>query len=481
MKSRVPAIVILLPGITFALAGSCFGQAKINDAAPMQHDMPGMQMPTNQRQEHSPVGDLLKEAMSRPALSVSDLEALAIHSNPTLRQASDAVQGAAGRATQAGLYPNPSIGYQGEQIRGGSYNGGEQGAFVQQTVVLGGKLGLRRQVYRTQQRENEIALKEQRERIVGDVDRLFYIALAAQETVKIREESLRLAKDAAQTAHQLANVGQADTPDVLQAEVEAEQAQIEYIAAERMFIQDFRKLSSVAGTPELLLSSLQGKLDQVPVVDVEHVISDTLQNSPSIGKAQQAIAVARAKLGSAKREAIPDLTLRAGLQNNFEPIGPLNHPVGLQGFSTATITLPIFNRNQGNVQAARAELDATQSEVNRVRLSLREAAEPMVQSYLADKAQVERYRDEVIPRASRAYQLYLEKYRAMAAAYPQVLISQRTLLQLRIGYVQALQNLWMNVVGLQHFTLSGGLEPVSSFQPSALNGNLPNSSVGMSE
>jgi cobalt-zinc-cadmium efflux system outer membrane protein len=463
-------MVILLPGISIALVGSCFGQTETSDGGHVQHDMPGMQMPTRQQQEQSSVSqkpqselsvpDLLKEAMDRPALSLSDLETLAIRNNPTLRQTNDEIQRSAGQATQAGLYPNPSVGYQGEQIRGGSYSGGEQGAFVQQTIVLGGKLGLRRQVYRTQQRENEMGMKEQRERVIGDVDRLFYAALAAQEAVKIREDSLRLAADAAQTAHQLANVGQADAPDVLQAEVEAEQAQIEYIAAQRMFIQDFRQLSNASGNPQLLLSPLQGNLEKIPTVDVDHVIEDTLKNSPAVGKAQQTIVIAEAKLKSAKREAVPDITLRAGLQNSYEPIGPLNRPVGLQGFGTGTITLPIFNRNQGNVRAARAELDTAQAELNRVRLSLRETAEPMLQNYLADEAQVKRYRDEIIPRAWRAYQLYLERYRAMAAAYPQVLISQRTLLQLRIGYVQALRNLWTNTVALQHFTLSGGLESI---------------------
>jgi cobalt-zinc-cadmium efflux system outer membrane protein len=69
----------------------------------------------------------------------------------------------------------------------------------------------------------------------------------------------------------------------------------------------------------------------------------------------------------------------------------------------------------------------------------------------------------------------------MAAAYPQVLISQRTLLQLRIGYVQALRNLWTNTVALQHFTLSGGLESIGSTENSVLNSNLPNAGGGLSE
>ena len=484
MKSFIPLAVFLLPGIYITFPGNCFSQASIKDEAAMQHDIDSIQVPMGRQQQQSaasrkgemelPAPDLLKEAITRPPLRLSDLEALALRNSPTLRQANGVIRRSAGQATQAGLYPNPSVGYEGEQIRGGSYGGGEQGAFVQQTIVLGGKLGLRRHVYQKQQQEDELGAKEQQERVLGEVDQCFYTALAAQETVKIRKEFLSLATDAAQTAHQLANVGQADAPDVLQAEVESEQAQIEYITAQRTFIQDFHRLMAISGNPQLKLSSLAGTLEQRPSVDGNRVIDAILNGSPAVERAQQAITVAEAKLKSAKREAVPDITLRAGLRNNYEPIGPLGRPVGLQGFGTGTITLPIFNRNQGNVQAAKAELQNAQSEVIRVRLSLRQTAEPILQSYLADEEQVERYKNEILPRAAHAYQLYLEKYRAMAAAYPQVLISQRTLLQLRISYVLALRNLWTNALALQHFTLSGGLESINGPEAPAINGNLPN-------
>ena len=487
MKSFIPLAVFLLPGIYITFPGNCFSQASIKDEAAMQHDMDSIQVPMGRQQQQSaasrkgemelPAPDLLKEAMKRPALRLSDLEALALRNSPTLRQANAVIRRSAGQARQAGLYPNPSVGYEGEQIRGGSYHGGEQGAFVQQTIVLGGKLGLRRQVYQKQQQEDELGAKEQRERVLGEVDQRFYTALASQETIKIRREFLKVATDAAQTAHQLANVGQADAPDVLQAEVESEQAQIEYITAQRRFIQDFHSLVAISGNPQLKLSSLAGNLEQPPSIDAHHVLDEILKDSPAVASAQQTVAVAEAKLKSAKREAVPDITLRAGLQNNYESIGPLGQPVGLQGFGTGTITLPIFNRNQGNVQASKAELERAQAEIIRVRLSLREAAEPMLQNYLADEVHVERYKDEVLPRAARAYQLYLQKYRAMAAAYPQVLISQRTLLQLRISYVQALRDLWTNALALQHFTLSGGLASINSTDVPEINGNLPNGSA----
>ena len=82
--------------------------------------------------------------MGQPPMQLHQFEQLALSANPTLEQANAIVEQSAGQARQAGLMPNPTIGYQGEQIRGGSYGGGEQGAYIQQDIVMGGKLALRR-------------------------------------------------------------------------------------------------------------------------------------------------------------------------------------------------------------------------------------------------------------------------------------------------------------------------------------------------
>ena len=491
MKSCISLIVLFIPSAYLALPVASFGQG--NTGSSMQHDMQGMQgqmgkeqsqPPTSNQnpEQHTgpemPAPDLLKEAMSREGLRLRDFEEMATGSNPTLKQASDLIRSSAGQAKQAGLYPNPSVGYEAEQIRGGNYGGGEQGAFVQQTIVLGGKLGLRRRVYQERQHEDELGAAEQRDRVTSEVAQSFYATLAAQETVNVRRHLLKLSLDAVRTAHQLANVGQADAPDVLQSGVEAEQAQVDYTTAQRMFIRQFRSLAALAGNPQLTLAKLDGNLEQAPPIDTDRVVDLILQSSPTVKRAQQAVSVAEAQLKSARREPIPDLTLRAGLQQNYESINQVGLPVGLQGFGIGSVTLPIFNRNQGNVQAAKAELERAQSEIERVRLSLRQTAEPMVQTYLADQEQAARYKNEMIPRASRAYQLYLNRYQAMAAAYPEVIVSQRTLFQLQVSYIQTLQNLWMNAVALQHFTLTEGLgAPAPSGSP-ATNINLPNAGSG---
>ncbi len=324
--------------------------------------------------------------------------------------------------------------------------------------MLGGKLGLRRDVYEQQRREDEIGLQEQRSRVKSDVEQNFIAALAAQETVNVRKRLLAVANNAVETAHKLANVGQADAPDVLQAEVEAEQAEIDNATAQRAFIAAFYSLATLAGKPQIPVSPLKGDLQHPPQIDPEQIIDRILSGSPLLKRAQQDIVRAQAELKSARRENVPDLEIHAGLQQNLEGInGNPRYPVGLQGFATAGITLPIFDRNQGNIAAAQARVEMAESEVTRLRLMARQSAQELLQSYLASRNEAERYRADVIPRADRAYHLYLAKYEAMASAYPQVLISQRTSFQLQLSYIGALQRVWTYAILLENYSLSSGL------------------------
>jgi cobalt-zinc-cadmium efflux system outer membrane protein len=483
MRSTTLAICLYVLVATLGVA-----QSAQEPSSQMEHNTPGMQMqhpapsesgnPAGPTSSVAAVVDLLHDARQRPEMDLSQFESYALANNPTLKEANLLVQKSAGLAQQAGLLPNPSIGYQGEQIRGGSYGGGEQGAFVQQTFVLGGKLGLRRNVYEQQRISEQIGVQEQRYRILGELRGQFYAALAAQETVKLRECLLRLADNTVETAHQLANVGQADAPDVLQSEVEAEQAKGDYIAAERMFLQQFSVLASVTGKSDLQPAPLKGALETYPAIDADRALDQLIQNNPAIKLAEQNVAIAEAQLKSAKRERVPDLTVHAGVQNNFEPLGgTTNKPVGVQGFATAGITLPLFNRNQGNVIAEEAELRRARSEAVRVKLAIEQTARPIIQDYLSAKEEANRYQAEMVPRASKAYQLYLAKYQEMAAAYPQVLISQRTLFQLQIAYIGVLQQLWKDATALQNFLLSNGLAAPQASGGSGAMINLPTASA----
>jgi cobalt-zinc-cadmium efflux system outer membrane protein len=277
--------------------------------------------------------------------------------------------------------------------------------------------------------------------------------------VLVRGRLLALATDAAQTAHQLANVGQADVPDVLQAEVEAEQAEIDYMVAQRIFMQRFKGLAALAGSPTVEVSPLNAALDSPPVIDTSQVVDTIVRQGPTVKQAQQQVAIAEARLKDAKREGVPDLELKAGEQANLEALA--NAPgkkTGAQSFASAGIELPLWNRNQGNVRAAEANLDRARQEVLRTQLSLRQQAELLAGNYLSAKGEAERYRTALLPRARRAYELYLNKYQNMAQAYPQVIVSQRTLFELEVHYIDSLNRIWQNAISLQNYTLQGGLE-----------------------
>jgi cobalt-zinc-cadmium efflux system outer membrane protein len=423
--------------------------------APQSMEMPGMSM----EKPSTPAPQLLEGVASRPPRKLEDFLAIADKNNPTLQQAAAMIRRSEAQAKQAALYPNPSVGYEGDQIRGGSYGGGEQGGFVAQTIVLGGKLGLRRNIYEQQKQSDQIAAEAQLARVHNDVTQLFYDTLTAQQMVAVRGRLLVLANDAVETAHQLANVGQADAPDVLQAEVEAEQATIDYTVAQRLFLQRFKSLAAFAGSPTTEVASLDADLTAPPEIDPARMVEALVQQAPTIKQAQQQVAVAEARLKDARREVVPDLQLRAGEQQNLEalPEAP-GKKTGAQSFASVGIELPLWNRNQGNKQAAEAELNEARQEITRTQLSLRQRAETLAQNYLSAKEEAERYRTALLPRARRAYELYLDKYRNMAQAYPQVIVSQRTLFELEVRYIDSLDRIWQNAIALQNFTLQGGLE-----------------------
>jgi cobalt-zinc-cadmium efflux system outer membrane protein len=407
-------------------------------------------------------------ASGQKTITLEELQEMAVQNNPTFAQSTANIQAAEGRKKQSGLYPNPTVGYQGEQIRGGSYRGGEQGFFVQQDIVLGGKLGLNRQIFDQELKQAQTESEEQRLRVITNVRMSYIQGLASQQTLELRRSLSKLAEDAVGTSHQLANVGQADAPDVLESEVEAQQAQLAVTMAEQNQYRVWKELAAVVGNPRLPLTRLEGTLDDTPPVNADELVEKIANESPAVKIAELGVKRAEAALARAKREPIPDLQLRGGMQQNRELLSEINpSPVGLQGFADVGVRIPIFNRNQGNIAAAKADAERAASEVERVKLVLRERSASVVQNYTFSQTAVDRYKNQMIPRARKAYEMYAAKYQGMAAAYPQVLIAQRTLMQLEVSYINALETFAMNSLSLQSYLLTDGLEAPS--QPGGID------------
>ena len=401
------------------------------------------------------------QAPGQKTITLEELQQMALQNNPTFAQAAANVRAAEGRKQQSGLYPNPIVGYQGEEIRGGSFRGGEQGFFVQQNIVMAGKLGLNRNIFEQEKKQAETEADEQTLRVVTNVKMSFIQALAAQQTLELRQNLSKLAEDAVETSHELANVGQADAPDVLEAEVEAQQADLAVTMAEQNQQRAWKELATVVGSPHLPRMRVEGNLEDTPAVDADALVEKIVTDSSAVKIAELGVKKAQANLARAKREMIPDLQLRAGLQQNRELLDTTGRPTGLQGFADVGVQVPIFNRNQGNIVTSKADLERAQREVERVKLALRERAASVVQNYAYSQTAAARYKNQMIPRAQKAYEMYAKKYREMAAAYPQVLIAQRTLMQLQVAYLNSLESFATNSLALQSYLLTDGLEAPS--------------------
>ena len=413
-------------------------------------------------------GQAQTPASEQKTITLEELQQMALQNNPTFAQSAANIQAAEGRKKQSGLYPNPTVGYQGEQIRGGSFHGGEQGFFIQQDIVLGGKLGLNRQIFDQELKQAQTEGEEQKLRVVTNVRMSYIQALAAQQTLELRHNLSKLADDAVETSHQLANVGQADAPDVLESEVEAQQAQLAVSMAEQNQQRVWKAMAAVVGNPRLPLMKLEGKLEDTPPVNADELVEKLVNESPAVRIAELGVKRAEAALVREKRESIPDLQLRGGMEQNRELLSvPSGKAVGLQGFADVGLRIPIFNRNQGNIATAKADGERAKREVERVRLLLRERAAGVVQNYTFSQTAVDRYKNQMIPKAQKAYEMYTKKYQEMAAAYPQVLIAQRTLMQLEVSYINALESFATSSLSLQSYLLTDGLESPS--QPGGMD------------
>jgi len=392
-------------------------------------------------------------------LTLDELQKIAAASNPTLRQAEAEIRAAKARQQQSGLYPNPSLAYTGDEIRGGSVGGGKQGFYVEQSILTGGKLRLNLEAFGKDIDLAIIEAEEQRIRVQTAVKMAFLRVLTAQELLDARRDLANIAQDALETERRLQNTGQADDTEVLDAEVEAERLRMAARMQENTLREEWRSLAAVIGQPDLPLTTVSGDLEHGwPELNEAQAMDAVAKDSPAIRIAAAAESRAQALLARAKREAIPDLLLRGGLEYNHETLASVPFAKGWEGIAEASVQIPIFNRNQGNVAAAQADSQRSADERQRIALTLRERAASIVDQYANARLMAVEYRDELLPRAKKAYSLMLEKYGRMLASYPRVLDTQRKLYGLQLEYIAALETVWTNGIALEGFLLTDGLE-----------------------
>jgi cobalt-zinc-cadmium efflux system outer membrane protein len=391
-----------------------------------------------------------------PTLTLAALEQLAVDRNPTLLQAAANIEAAQGRAQQAGLYPNPTVGYAGDRIGAGGTAGEMQGLFIDQTIVTAGKLRLSRAKFAQEVLQTQALAFAQEYRVLNSVRIRFYQLLAMQRLLDVRTELLKVAEDAMQTTEELVNVGAANKPDLLQARIEARQERVALENARTRYEAAWRQLAALVGVPELSVSRLEGDLDAAaPLPDFDASLAHLLEASPEIQVALAEITRAQISLKREQAEPIPNVQMRVANGYDFE--------TGRDVTSVQVgVRLPVFDKNQGNIRSARALVAYAQADLCRVQLSLNQRLARAYARYRTAATIVQTYRKDNLPDAKEAYELYLDSFRKRRAAWPQVLVAQRTYFQISVEYTQALADLRAAEVAILGLLLVDGLnEPPS--------------------
>ena len=68
---------------------------------------------------------------------------------------------------------------------------------------------------------------------------------------------------------------------------------------------------------------------------------------------------------------------------------------------------------------------------------------------------VVRFREDVLPAARKAYEMYQQNFRTMQGEYPKVLAAQKTYFELQDEYFDALRDGWRAVSELESLLLAG--------------------------
>ncbi len=381
--------------------------------------------------------------------TLESLEALAIESNPTLVELQARVDAAVGRQIQVGLRPNPRVGFSVQEL-GNEGAVGQIGPFASQEFVRGGKLELNRSAADWAIARTEQELAAQRLRVLTEVRSAFYSGLVTQERIRVAKELRSIALQAVEKARDLIKVEEPDS--VLgQAEIEAELASMLVENSQTRRIAQWRRLSAAIGRPDLPIQNLDGDLiSEAPQIAWGSALDRLRRESPELMAAAANVERSRKVLDRASVQAVSNVTVQAGLFYDDASNDPF---ASLQ----MSMPLPVYDRNQGGINEAQANVVAAEQAVQRAELSLQERLASIFQQYQQARLQATRYNAAILPKARRNLELSRLSYESGDASYLDVLTTQRTYFQAQLARLNAVEQLWLAIVQIDGLLLKGSL------------------------
>ncbi len=399
-------------------------------------------------------------------LTLDEAQRLAMNRSPLIRQAAADVEAARGTAIQAGLHPNPHVGYQADDINTGS-TAGYQGVGISQTISTGGKLKLARSAAVMDLENARLTLSRTQYDLATQVRSNYFAVLVALERFRVNRALSEFAAAIyrAQTSQVVGSLAAPYEP--YQVRVLAMQAQTQLIQSQHDYESAWRKLAATMNCPDMPPAPLAGRVDVgVPLIAYEDAKQRLLQVHPNLLMARNSVTKAQYQLKLAQLTPnVPDVDVNTVIEHDFTT-PPFNTVLSLQ----VGVPLPIFDNNRGNILAADAALARACSEYDRARNELLGDLADIYARYQTNRESFAYYQQSILFDQVRAYRALYQRHQQDpdSIAFSDVVSAQQTLAGTIATYLQLLGDQWQAVIDLAGLLQADDLLQLGRPQPAAI-------------
>ena len=376
--------------------------------------------------------------------------------SPELRAFSLEVRAREAATLQAGLWDNPQLQVQSEDIAGTgnwpSYSNTQTTVQINQWIRLGGKIAKRERVAGLSRDLAEWDYEIQRMNVLTRTGQAFVDVLRLQEQKQLAEDLLGLARSNFDTISSRVESGKVSPIEEVKAKVAMAKTKMHRENFSRQLESARRRLSSNWGERKAYFARVQGDFYSITSLTPYDALLDRLEKNPVLGRWATEMTHRQANADYEESKAIPDIQFQ-GAYRRKEEQGVDTLVLGL------TIPLNIFDRNQGGIAEAFHRREKAQAERQAVELRLQTVLAETYNRLAVAHQQVTALKSEVLPGAQTAFDAVQEGYRFGKFGLLDVLDSQRTLFESRSLYLQALGDYHKAVLDIER--LIG--EPLSSW------------------
>ena len=355
---------------------------------------------------------------------------LALERNPAILGAKSVIEQNEGMRTQAGAYPNPTIGGQtgSGTLRDPSTGPRvtEYGMTLHQTVEWPGMRAARQDAAEAGLAGATVGLDEAKLNLVAEVKQAFYELLLAERTVDLLQQNLEIVQEVARIVKARVRSGEGPQFELVKAEVEVLKAKQEMTKAKnvvRVKLVGLDTLTSGALGPRYQVQgdfrSLRDRLDP------EQMVTRDPSQHPVLRRQGKLIEQAESTVSKERQARVPNVTLFGGYARE----------TGREGMvAGVSLPTPLWYRQQGHIATALGTQRKEEAELIRARNDLIRAINQHTREAETAQDQITVYEEGLLKQAQEALRIAQLSFRQGASSLLDVLDAQRVQRQITVDY-----------------------------------------------